>query len=115
MHGQTFHIISSHCRTRRTYAEHPLSHSCMACGISLRIDMWIALYLKSDIFRYPSLKSYDFRIANFTNEATDLLALPRLEDIAEVMDISHINRLDTTKKRVECAFDITEIVLDCID
>lgn len=75
----------------------------------------IGEYLKSDIFRYPSLRSYDFRIANFTNEATDLLALPRLEDIAEVMDISHIDRLTTTKDRVQCAFDITEIVLDCID
>lgn len=75
----------------------------------------VAEYLLSDYCRYPSLKSYDFRVSNFTNESTDLLALPRLEDIAEVMDISHIDRLTSTKKRVECAFDITEIVLDCID
>lgn len=75
----------------------------------------IAEYLRSDLFRYPSLKSYDFRICSFTNESTDLLALPRLEDIARVMDITHIDRLSTTKDRVKCAFDITEIVLDCID
>jgi hypothetical protein len=75
----------------------------------------IDLILQSDDCRYPSLKSYDFRITNFTNEHTDLLALPRLEDIAKVIDISHIDRLSTTKDRIECAFKVTEIVLDCID
>ena len=72
-------------------------------------------YLQSENFRYPSLKSYDYRITNFTNENTDLLALPCLEDIARVVDISHIDRLLHTKDRVETAFDVTEIVLDCID
>jgi hypothetical protein len=72
-------------------------------------------YLKSDNFRYPSLKSYDFRITNFTNENTDLMALPRLDDIAREVDISHIDRLKTTKDRVEVSFKIIEIVLDCID
>lgn len=68
-----------------------------------------------DLFRYPSLDSYDFRITNFTNLNTDLLALPRLEDIAKVIDISHISRLRGTKSRVETAFKVTEIVLDCLD
>lgn len=72
-------------------------------------------YLQSDYFRYPSLKSYDYRIANFTNENTDLLALPRLEDIAKEIDITHIDRLETTTDRVETAFKVVEIVLDCID
>lgn len=82
-------------------------------------EMWnsieIDLKLQSDDCRYPSLKSYDFRITNFTNENTDLLALPRLEDIAQVIDISHIDRLTTTKDRIDTAFKVTEIVLDCID
>ena len=82
-------------------------------------EMWnsaeIDTVLLSDDCRYPSLKSYDFRITNFTNENTDLLALPRLEDIAQVIDISHIDRLTTTKDRIEAAFKVTEIVLDCID
>lgn len=82
-------------------------------------EMWnsveIDLKLQSDDCRYPSLKSYDFRITNFTNEHTDLLALPRLEDIAQVIDISHIDRLATTRDRIETAFKVTEIVLDCID
>jgi len=68
-----------------------------------------------DLFRYPSLDSYNFRITNFTNLNTDLLALPCLEDIARVIDISHIDRLETTKQRVETTFDVTEIVLDCLD
>ena len=31
--------------------------------------------------------SYDFRITNFTNENTNLKALPQLEDIAKIIDI----------------------------
>ncbi|HOS15855.1 MAG TPA: hypothetical protein PKX15_02400 [Bacteroidales bacterium] len=80
----------------------------------LNNDM-IGEYLKSDYFRHPSLKSYDFRISNFTNEATDLLALPRLEEIAETINISNIDRLHTTEDRIKCAFDVTKIVLECID
>lgn len=72
-------------------------------------------YLVSDHFRYPSLKSYDYRITNLTNENTDLLALPRLEDIAKVIDISNIDRLSTTKDRVKTAFKVVEIVLDSLD
>ena len=68
-----------------------------------------------NLFRYPSLDSYSFRITNFTNINTDLLALPRLEEIAKVIDITHIDRLKTTRKRVETAFDVVEIVLDCLD
>ena len=82
-------------------------------------EMWnspaIDVLLQSDHFRYPSLKSYDFRITNFTNENTDLLALPRLDEIAQVIDIGDIIRLETTKDRIECAFKVTEIVLDCLD
>lgn len=74
-----------------------------------------ALLLDPDMFRYPSLDSYGFRICNFTNLNTDLLALPRLEDIARVIDISNIGRLRTTKQRIETAFEVVEIVLDCVD
>ena len=76
------------------------------------VDMFLR---DPDMFRYPSLDSYSFRICNFTNLNTDLLALPRLEDIARVIDISHIDRLKTTKERIETAFDVVEIVLDCLD
>ncbi len=71
--------------------------------------------LLSDDCKYPSLKSYDFRITNFTNENTDLMALPRLDEIAQAIDISHIDRLETTKDRITTAFKVTEIVLESID
>jgi hypothetical protein len=71
--------------------------------------------LISDMHRYPSLDSYSFRITNFTNLNTDLMALPRLEDIAKVIDITNIDRLHKTKDRIEKAFEVVEIVLDCID
>lgn len=75
----------------------------------------IGEYLASDFFRYPSIKSYDFRIINFTNEETDLDALPNLEEIARIIDISHIERLETTKDRIDTAFKVVEVVLDSID
>ena len=71
--------------------------------------------LISDECKYPSLKSYGFRITNFTNENTDLMALPRLDDIARIIDISHINRLTTTRSRIQTAFEVVETVLECID
>lgn len=72
-------------------------------------------YLLSDLFRYPSLDSYRFRITNFTNENTDLLALPRLDDIADVIDISNIGRLHNTRDRIKTALKVVEIVLNCLD
>lgn len=72
-------------------------------------------YLVSDEFRYPSLDSYRFRITNFTNENTDLLALPRLDEIADVVDIEHIDKFTTTKDRIEATFKVVEIVLSCLD
>ena len=71
--------------------------------------------LLSDMYRYPSLYSYDFRITNFTNLNTDLLALPKLEEIARIIDISHIDRLERTKDRLVTAFKLVETVLDCLD
>jgi hypothetical protein len=67
--------------------------------------------LISNEYKYPSLASYEFRIINFCNPLTDLNALPGLEEIAKTVDISNISRLDTTKKRIECAFSVVEIVL----
>lgn len=78
---------------------------------SPEVDEW----LLSDKCKYPSLKSYDFRITNFTNENTDLMALPRLDDIARIIDIGDILRLTTTKSRIQTAFKVVETVLECID
>lgn len=72
-------------------------------------------YLKSDFFKHPSLDSYAFRIINFTNENTDLLALPRLDEIAAVIDIDNIARLKRTEDRLKTAFKVVEIVLDCLE
>lgn len=73
------------------------------------------LLLDPDLYRIPSLASYSFRITNFTNPNTDLLALPRLEDIARTIDISNIDRLANTKDRINKAFEVVEIVLDSLD
>jgi hypothetical protein len=78
-------------------------------------DFRVDELLKSDEYRWPSLDSYLFRVSNLTNINTDLTALPRLDEIADIIDLSNINRLSTTMKRIEVAFDIIAIVLDCLD
>ena len=72
-------------------------------------------YLLSDYFRVPSLKSYLYRIANFTNQNTDLNALPNLYAVAQEINISNIDRLKHTKDRIKTAFKIVEIVLESIE
>lgn len=73
------------------------------------------ILLDPDLYRIPSLASYLFRITNFTNLNTDLLALPSLEHIAKTIDITNIDRLVNTKDRINKAFEVVEIVLDCLD
>ncbi len=72
----------------------------------------ISEYLISQEFRYPCLKSYEFRIINFTNPKTDLTALPGLRKIAETLCLRNINRLKTTKDRISVATEIVKIVFN---
>ena len=53
--------------------------------------------LSSEMYREIDLDSYLFRIINFTNDATDLTALPpKLEEIYNLIDIKNISRLKST-------------------
>ena len=67
--------------------------------------------LLSNEYRQPSLASYECRIINFCNPLTDLQALPGLEEIAKVVDISHISRLKTTMDRIQVSYKMVQIVL----
>jgi hypothetical protein len=71
--------------------------------------------LTSDLYRYPSIESYDFRITNLTNQYTDLTALPRLDEIAKIINISEIGRLKNTEDRINVAFEVVKVVLDCLE
>jgi len=68
--------------------------------------------LKSEAFRIPTFLSYEFRIINLTNEDTDLDALPGLREIAELINIDDIFRLDTTVKRIDLSYKVVEIIVD---
>ncbi len=68
--------------------------------------------LQSDAFRVPNLLSYEFRVINMTNEDTDLDALPGLREIAELIDIENIFRLDTTVKRMNLSYTVVELIMD---
>ena len=71
----------------------------------------IDLMLKSQLYRVPSIESYETRIINFTNNNTDLDALPGLRDIAKTINLSNIQRLTTPKDRLEIAIEVAKIIL----
>ena len=71
--------------------------------------------LSSEMYREIDLDSYLFRIINFTNDATDLTALPKLEEIYNLIDIKNISRLKSTGGAVEVARQVCEIVFSMID
>ena len=70
--------------------------------------------LKSKLYRTPTTESYSYRIINLTNVNTDLNALPGLYDIAKLLDLSNIARLDTARSRYNLAFKIAEIAFSNI-
>ena len=71
--------------------------------------------LKSAEYRGLDWDSYIFRIMNFTNENTDLDALPGLREIYRVIDLKNIARLKTTDDALEVAFKIYDIILKHAD
>lgn len=71
--------------------------------------------LQSDIFRYPSIKSYLFRICNLTNIGSDNLALPNLDVIISKIDICNILRLETSQQRLDLVFEVVKIILNSLD
>ena len=71
--------------------------------------------LKSEEYREIDFDSYLFRIINFTNDATDLTALPKLKEIYNLIDIKNISRLKSTGGAIEVARQVCEIVFPMID
>lgn len=67
--------------------------------------------LQSDAYRNPSLVAYEFRIINFTNPATDLSALPDLEVIYNLINMSDILRLKKPEDRLDIAIKVCELIL----
>lgn len=71
----------------------------------------IDVMLKSELYRVPSIASYEARIVNFNNKNTDLDALPGLRDIAKIINLSDIDRLKTTYDRLQVAYEVSAIIL----
>lgn len=74
----------------------------------------IKVMLQSNLYRVPCIESYETRMINFTNEHTDLDALPGLRDIAKVINLSNIQRLSTPKDRFNVAMEVAKIILSNI-
>lgn len=72
----------------------------------------ISKALKSKMYRKPNLLAYELRVINLTNPNTDLDALVGLCKIAELIDLTNIFRLKTTRDRMELSFQVVEIILD---
>ena len=75
----------------------------------------VANGLSSEMYREIDLESYMFRIINFTNEATDFGALPRLLDIYKLINMKNIKRLKSTDDAIELAKSVCEIVWGVVD
>ena len=71
--------------------------------------------LSSAMYREIDFDSYMFRIINFTNSATDLTALPKLEEIYNLIDIKNISRLKSTGGAIEIARQVCDIIFPMID
>ena len=70
--------------------------------------------LKSTMYREVDFESYMFRIINFTNEGTDLNALPRLRDIYRLINMKNILRLKSTDDVIEVAKSVCDIVFKLV-
>ncbi len=75
----------------------------------------VAKGLSSEMYREFDMDSYMFRIVNFTNEATEFDALPRLLDIYKLINMSNIKRLKSTDDAIELAKSVCEIVWGVVD
>jgi hypothetical protein len=72
----------------------------------------VSKVLESDMYRLPNLSAYEYRVINLTNPSTNLLALPGLVKIAELLNLQDIFRLTTTKERLEVSLQIVEVIID---
>jgi hypothetical protein len=67
--------------------------------------------LKSSEYRLQEWDSYIFRIINFTNDNTDLDALPGLRKIYKIINIKNISRLDDSEAVLNVSMRIYEEII----
>ena len=72
----------------------------------------VSKVLESDMYRLPNLAAYEYRVINLTNPSTNLLALPGLVKIAELLNLQDIFRLTTTQERLNVSLEIVEVIID---
>lgn len=70
----------------------------------------IGVSLRSKLYTIPTIDSYLYRIINLTNISTDLNALPKLKEIAKILDLTNISRLKTQIDRINVGLEIAQIV-----
>jgi hypothetical protein len=75
----------------------------------------ISTMLKSDMYRTLTVQSYEARVINLTNSATNLNALPDFLKIVQTIDIKNINRLKTTKDRFDIAVEVCKIIYSNVE
>jgi hypothetical protein len=69
----------------------------------------------SDEYSKPTADNYMFHIINMINPAFEVKALPRLDEIVELVDLRNISRLKSTQEALDVAVAITDIVYSCIE
>lgn len=67
--------------------------------------------LKSSFFREPNLDSYQYRILNYMNKASDPNALPELDKIFDLLNFETITAFKSNAQSLQRAIEVTEIIL----
>lgn len=67
--------------------------------------------LQSDEYKTETLESYMFRLINIHSKYSKLDALKGLREIYQILNLSNIGRLKTTKEAFEVAVSIFEVIL----
>tara|TARA_B100001094_G_scaffold8698_2_gene7830 strand:+ start:7536 stop:9524 length:1989 start_codon:yes stop_codon:yes gene_type:complete len=70
--------------------------------------------LRSQEYRETNWESYIFRIMNFTNQNTDLNALPGLRTIYRTIDLKNISRLKNTEDALQVAMKVYSQILSVL-
>lgn len=67
--------------------------------------------LQSSFARELTLKSYQYRIFNHINPASDRNALPGLGEIIDLINVENISRLENTQEVIDVAIEVVKVIL----
>ena len=68
--------------------------------------------IQSSKYRQVTMDNYMFHIINMISTGSDLKALPGLDRIAEIINVSNISRLQNTYESLRVAVEVFQVIID---